>query len=282
MNLLRSCALVMVGLVIGVAAGNGAGASPDRAHNELRRAAVMPGSFGPISGLAFDGNALWITPDGRPLIHRVDPDSGRITRTFPFVTGETGGSAWDGRTLWQLAYRERAIYRVDVQTGRSERAFASPGEGMCSGMTFDGRFLWVANFDSGRLFQIDQQAGGRVVRSIAGHVETSGLAWDGRYLWSGLVLGVKDHDDATAATGFVQQQDPFSEEALSALPLPGVGPGTSDWLPGRERATRFWWYDGFHDRVVVLTHRGSPRDGSRPTVLSWFMRAFVNRHGEDR
>ena len=246
--------VLLFGVSVGAAAGGAIAARAPGVEHTLTRAGVLGADFGSISGLAYDGFNLWITLDGRPIIHAVEPDSGRILRSIPFATGDTGGSAWDGRVLWQLAYLERMIYRVDPQTGRFESAFASPGTGQCSGMTFDGRYLWVANFDAERIFQIDQEDGGRIVRSIEGHFETTGLAWDGRFLWSGVLVGTKTHSEVTPHTGFVQQQDPASEETLTVVPVPGVGPGTSDWLPGRARASRFWWYDGVHRRVLVLTN----------------------------
>lgn len=263
MNTLRSFLLVLAGAVAGAALV----LAHEHPTDALEQTGVLSQSLGSVSGLAYDGSALWVTLDGRPSILRVDPQSGRITRSIRFATGDTGGNAWDGRVLWQIAYRERAIYRVDVASGRYERAFPSPGEGMCSGMTFDGRHLWVANFDAGKVFQIDPRAQGRVVRTIAGHLESTGLAWDGRYLWSGLLLGVSTHDAPTPSTGFVQQQDVDTEEVLTAVAVAGVGPGTSDWVPGSLGATRFWWYDGFHDRVVVLSRRPS-----------WSLRALW-RHG---
>jgi hypothetical protein len=216
---------------------------------------VFPWNNGSVSGFAFDGHALWITRDGAPFIHRVDPDSGAITRTIRFVTGDTGGSAWDGRTLWQIAYLDRAVYAVDVERSVATRAFETPGTGLCAGMTFDGRYLWIANFEDARIYRVDPTAGGRIVDSIAGQLETTGLAWDGRSLWTGLLVGTKTHDEETPYTGFVQQLAGTSLPPRQVWPVPGVGPGASDWLPGMAEATKFWWYDGFHKRVVVMRRR---------------------------
>lgn len=216
---------------------------------------VFPWNGGSVSGFAFDGKALWITRDGAPFIHRVDPVSGAVTRTIRFVTGDTGGSAWDGRTLWQIAYLERMVYAIDVQRGVTTRAFSTPGKGLCAGMTFDGRYLWIANFEEARIYRVDPEAGGRVVGSIAGEFETTGLAWDGRSLWTGILVGTKTHDEATPYTGFVQQLAGTSPPPRQVWPVPGVGPGASDWLPGRAEATTFWWYDGFHKRVLVMRRR---------------------------
>ena len=219
---------------------------------------VFPWNGGSVSGFAFDGTALWITRDGAPLIQRVDPESGAVTRTIRFVTGDTGGNAWDGRTLWQIAYLERMVYAVDVERGSVTPAFSTPGKGMCAGMTFDGRHLWIANFDEARIYQVDAAAGGTVVSAIDGNFETTGLAWDGRSLWTGILVGTKTHDEATPYTGFVQELTSGSRAPRRVWPVPGVGPGASDWVPGKKHATKFWWYDGFHKRVLVMRARDTP------------------------
>jgi hypothetical protein len=219
---------------------------------------VFPWKGGSVSGFAFDGDALWITRDGAPLIHRVDPESGDVIRTLSFVTADTGGNAWDGRTLWQIAYLERMVYAVDVGSGRATAAFQTPGNGLCAGMTFDGRYLWIANFEEARIYRVDPQAGGAVIDAIDGNFETTGLAWDGRSLWTGILVGTKTHDEVTPYTGFVQQLDADSRAPRRVWPVPGVGPGASAWVPGAREATRFWWYDGFHKRVLVMERREPP------------------------
>jgi hypothetical protein len=204
----------------------------------------------PLSGLAWDGSSLWVTLDGSPVIRAVDPRTGAVRRSLPFATPDTGGSAWDGRWLWQIAYLDRTIHKIDLRTGVVVGRIPTPGEGLCSGMTFDGRLLWVANFDDRRIYAIDPEDEGRTVTAIDGHFETTGLAWDGRHLWSGLLVGTVTHDEPTPYTGFVQQMRLDTGATLRVLSVPGVGPGTSDWLPGRPEARRFWWYDGFNRRVV--------------------------------
>lgn len=225
-----------------------------------------------VSGLAYDGRWLWVTLDGKPVIWRMDPASGQVSLTLSFATGDTGGSAWDGRWLWQLAYLDKQIHRVDLASGRTTATIPSPGRGLCSGMTYDGRHLWVANFEDGRIYRLDPVRG-VVVDSIQGNFETTGLAWDGVHLWSGILVGTKTHDEATPYTGFVQERNLSRGETLRVVSLPGVGPGTSDWLPGRGQARRFWWYDGYHRRIVRLEFPAardtrSPADGMLP-FASW-------------
>jgi hypothetical protein len=204
----------------------------------------------PISGLAWDGHSLWMTLDGEATICQVNPRTGAVGRRLTFVSPDTAGSAFDGRFLWQLAYKDRTIHRIDLGSGRSVGTIPAPGKGGCSGLTYDGRHLWAASFDDARIYQIDQTQGGRVLRSVPGLFESTGLAWDGEHLWHGILVGAKEHDAAPPQWGFIEQRDLWRDATLRVLPLPGVGPGTAEWLPGQARATSFWWYDGYNRRVV--------------------------------
>jgi hypothetical protein len=203
-----------------------------------------------VSGIVYDGASLWITIDGGQVIYQVDEKTNAVRRKIPFFEHESGGSAWDGRYFWQLAWVSKKIYKMDLKSGAILESFHSPGTGMCSGVTYDGRYLWVANFEDGKIYQIDQNHAGRILRTIDGLPEVTGLAWDGKYLWNGILVDTKSHDEATPYTGFFQQRDLQTMHTLRVIPIPGIGPGTSDWLPGGPFARRFWWYDGFYNRIV--------------------------------
>jgi hypothetical protein len=214
---------------------------------------TVPTKLTNLSGVAFDGEKLWLTPDGTGKIYRVDPVTGKTEREITFPGLDAGGSAWDGRYLWQLAYNDRKIYKLNVETGKVEDVLPSPGKGRCSGVAFDGRYLWLANWEDERIYRIDPQRRGAVVSSLQSDFETTGLVWDGRHLWNGIMVGAEiEHDAAAPPTGFVQQRDVKTNEILRVFSIPGVGPGTSEWVPGGEQADRFWWYDHFHGKVVRL------------------------------
>lgn len=240
------CLVLLLAAVPALALWSCGGASEPRIR-------VVPTPLTDISGISWDGGALWITIDGTGAIHRVDPATGSVERTLRAPAHDTGGSAWLDGELYQLAYLEKRIYRIDPASGVVLGSFPSPGDGMCSGMTSDGRYLWVVNWEDERIYKADPRREGRVLESYEADFETTGLAWDGRYLWNGVLVGTTvDHDEETPYTGFVQQTDPPRRVTHRVLPLPGVFGGTSDWLPGAPRATRMWWYDGYHDRLVEI------------------------------
>jgi hypothetical protein len=227
------------------------------AARDLPRVSALWDQKQPVSSFAWDGRSLWVTLDGEPVICQTDPRTGAVSRRIPFVTGDTAGSAWDGRWLWQIAYKDRTIHKIDLQSGRSVGTLPTPGVGLCCGMTFDGQYLWVANFDDARIYQIDPAQGGKVLRAVRGLFESTGLAWDGRRLWHGILVGTKVHDEPTPYFGFIEERDPLSDVTGRVVALPGVGPGTAEWLPGRGVARRFWWYDGYHKRVVRVELPGA-------------------------
>jgi hypothetical protein len=218
--------------------------------NALPSFATFPAPDHNVSGISYDGSSLWITIDGGQMIYQVDEKTNAVRRKIPFFEHESGGSAWDGKYLWQLAWVSKKIYKLDLSSGSILEVFHTPGAGMCSGMTYDGKYLWVANFEDGKIYQIDQTRGGSILRTIDGLSEVTGLAWDGRRLWNGILVGTKSHDEATPYTGFFQERDLSTMQTLRVIPLPGIGPGTSDWLPGGPLSRRFWWYDGFYNRMV--------------------------------
>lgn len=226
-----------------------------RPVDEPRRR-VVPAPVTDVSGLAWDGERLWVTAEGTGRAVRVDPDTGAVEGAVGLPVRETGGSAWVDGELYQLGWSARRIYRIDPASGRVLGSFPSPGRGMSSGMTYDGRHLWVANWEDPALYRVDPRRGGRTVASRPGGFEVTGLAWDGRHLWNGLLVGPsEDHAAPPPLTGFVQAVDLANGRTVRALPVSGVFAGTTDWVPGRGPARRMWWFDGRHQELVEFSWR---------------------------
>ena len=217
---------------------------------------ISPIALKNIAGMAWDGKKLWISVDGEGAIYRVDPDSGRVERRLAFSSHEIAGSAWDGNALWQISYKARTISRIDPATGKVTAVLPTPGAGECSGMTFGGGRFWIANYDTEKIYAVEPR-NGRIVGQIEGNHETTGLAWDDGHLWAGFVLPSKAATEASPRIGFIEEIDPRSQLPIRSLPLAGVAAGTTDATAASPRATRMWWYDGYHERVIEfrLHHR---------------------------
>src|SRR5205085_8100163 len=63
---------------------------------------------------------------------------------------------------------------------------------------------------------------------------------------------MKTRNEEIHYMGFVQQRDLVTQETLKVLAVPGVTGGTSDWTAARGVASKFWWYDGYHHRIVKI------------------------------
>ena len=212
-----------------------------------------------VSGLSYDGNFLWVTLDGEPWILKIDPESGEELQRIPFFTKNTGGSAFDGKYLWQIAYLDRTISKINLESGEVLMKIVTPGLGnsMSAGMTFDGQYLWVSNFDDGNIYQIDPEEPTRQNQIIKGGFTTTGLAWDGVSIWNGILVGVtKDHGMVTPKGGYVQKRNMKPNSINSdSFSLSGVGPGTSDWIEGEVVSSKFWWFSGVNNQIMVVKLR---------------------------
>ncbi|MEM9553564.1 MAG: glutaminyl-peptide cyclotransferase [Acidobacteriota bacterium] len=243
----------------------------ERAEGERveRRSLTSPGE---ITGLSYDGEVLWTTLEGEGLLYRLDPETGDVLGRQEIPWTATGGSAWDGEYLWQMAWEADTIYKLEMPEGRVVDSIPTPGEGSCAGLTFDGTHLWVANWDDYLIFKVDQRSNGEVLATYKGNYETTGLAWDGRRMWTGLLIGTQYHGEEVPETAFIQRWRPetSSTEAIDTdmvLAIDGVGPGTSNWLPGVEKADRFWWWDAFNRELVIVDISPTPVAGLRNLAI---------------
>ncbi|GAJ23866.1 unnamed protein product, partial [marine sediment metagenome] len=95
-------------------------------------------------GLTFDGRCLWESDVDNQLIHQIDPETGRVIRSFAAPGTTPRGLAFDGHKLWYTDGGTNLIYQIDPETGRVIRSFAAPAINP-RGLTFDGRTLWYTD-----------------------------------------------------------------------------------------------------------------------------------------
>ncbi len=104
------------------------------------------------SGLTWAEGALWVGQYRDRKIHRIDPDTGAITKTIEsdrFVTGVT----WTGGELWHATWEgdDSDLRRVDPQTGEVlEHHDMPPGVGI-AGLSSDGERFYCGSGKDGRV-----------------------------------------------------------------------------------------------------------------------------------
>jgi hypothetical protein len=94
------------------------------------------------SGLAWDGDALWLSVYGNsPRMYRLDRASGALLGSFQSPTESVLGIAWSGGYLYGVDAGNRQIYKMNPFTGETIDS-ASWQVPHPLGLVSDGPFLW--------------------------------------------------------------------------------------------------------------------------------------------
>ena len=101
--------------------------------------ATIPTPGGTDSGLAWAEGTLWVGQYRERKIHQIDPETGRILRTFESNRFVTGVSWVDGE-LWHGTWEENEsdLRRVDPETGEVLEHVQMPAGVFVSGLESDG------------------------------------------------------------------------------------------------------------------------------------------------
>ena len=139
-----------------------------------------PGGF--CTGLAFDGECLWVADYQADKLFKIDPDTGGIIGSVPSPGFWPMGLAWDGKTLWNVDRKRDKIFQVDPKDGTILKVIDAPCKEP-EGLAWDGKTLWVSEYKKGKIIKIDLSDGTAVQTLTAPAGYPGGLAFDGMYLW---------------------------------------------------------------------------------------------------
>lgn len=150
------------------------------APGDVVRQFPTPGSC--PTGLAFDGQSLWLADRLSDLIYRIDPETGRTVESFPAPGFQIEGLACEGKLLWLLDNDGGKALQWDPKTGIVEKQLTLHC-GSPQGLAFDGEHLWVGDIKRHLLCKISTEDGTTITEIPSPSAEPHGLAYDGRYLW---------------------------------------------------------------------------------------------------
>jgi outer membrane protein assembly factor BamB len=177
-----------------------------------------------VGGVAFDGDALWISTFTRPdqfRLLRVLRETGEVRRELQASRLVTG-IAWDGSHLW--AASEAGIDCLDPETGTVVRTLPLPDEWFISGLAWDGEFLWVGAHDKRRIHKVDPDTG-KVLQTIQSDRLVTGITWVGRELWHAVapeeVESAVEIRKLDSESGLVMERVPI-EHLISGLAFDGT------------------------------------------------------------
>lgn len=166
------------------------------------------------TGLAWDGQYLWVADIGTNRIYKLDPLNGNVVLSFPGPTNATiNGLTWDGQYLWCSDNGDNnIIYKLETDSGKAVHSFKAP-TGSPRGLAFDGKYLWYQDSATDFLYKIDTLSGTILQSFEAPSGNNRGLAWDGKRLWS----SDKEYDELYLI-------DTTYQSIIRILPSPGTYP----------------------------------------------------------
>lgn len=212
------------------------------------------------TGLAFDGENLWISSTNEHKICSMDPDTGSLLRELNISITSPWGLAWGMGSLWVADFDTLRIYRVDVNSGRIMQNIIAPGVAP-TGLSWDGTNLWVSDFSSHKFFKVDSTSG-VVLRSFEtptpGH-NPSGLAWDGSNLWL-----------ADMSASYVFKVEPGEGDAVSNYYSPGYYPSDLTW-----DGKHLWVLDYSKSMVYKALPGEQAYQTTQLSVPTWFWLALT-------
>ncbi len=142
----------------------------------------IPAPASASTGLAFDGQNIWVADRLADSLYAIDPVTGKVVRSLPAPGFVPLGLAWDGKSLWCVDGEEARICQLDVTTGVTLRSLESPTKSP-EGLAWDGKYLWLCDGTEDVLCQISTEDGTTIISYRAPSDASSGLTWWNNYLW---------------------------------------------------------------------------------------------------
>jgi hypothetical protein len=211
------------------------------------------------TGIAFDGENLWISSANEGAIYKIEPSTGVILSSLETNLKSPWGMAWDGSLLWVTDFDTMRIYGVDTITSKIVSSIATP-DGTPTGLTWDGDLV-LADFEAHKIFHLDPMSGaiiGEFTVPSPGY-NPSGLAWDGENLWV-----------ADMSASYIFMLDPINGDVLAYYYSPGYYPSDLAWDNG------YLWVLDYSTSTVYKTEPGERAvETINVKAPSWLSLAFI-------
>jgi len=134
------------------------------------------------TGLAFDGKHLWLADNFTDKIYKIDPENGKVIKSFTSPGHNPEGLTWDGNHLWHIDAEEDHMYKIDPETGTALSVLESNSPDPRD-LAWDGKYVWIIDHKKDILLKVSPVDGMMVQNFPSPAREPSGLTFDGKYLW---------------------------------------------------------------------------------------------------
>ena len=136
-----------------------------------------------ISGIAYDGNDLWLGVKNTNQVVQVNIVNGAQIKALNLLRGDVGCLAYAAGRLYVADKLSNTILVVDPDSGTIEKTISQPGFTI-NGLVLDDSNLWTIDASQNKIFRLD--ASGSAVnvyqppsRSAAGLAFSQGFIWCG-------------------------------------------------------------------------------------------------------
>jgi DNA-binding beta-propeller fold protein YncE len=134
------------------------------------------------TGLAWDGNFLWVADRKTDTLYQVDPADGSVIKSIPSPAFWPMGLTWDGMYLWNADIGEEVLYKIDPESGQVVFSISTPCPSP-RGLAYDGNNLWLCDDTEDKIYRVSPEDGTIISSFPSPSSNPTGLSYDGQYLW---------------------------------------------------------------------------------------------------
>ena len=149
----------------------------------------FPTPAGCPSGLAWDGQYLWLADWREASLYKIDPTSGKVLASIPAPCFKPQGLAWGHGRLFVSdcqtfvnEYQAGVVYVLDPETETVETSYTTPGPSPRD-VGFDGQYLLVVDDKEDKVYKLNPDDGTTITSFDAPDRNGQGLCFDGNSLW---------------------------------------------------------------------------------------------------
>ncbi len=141
----------------------------------------------PVSGIAYDGNDLWLGIKNSNQVVQVNIVNGAQIRMLNLLRGNIGCMAFGAERLYIVDKQSNTILVVNTDSGTIEKTVNQPGFTI-DGLVSDGSNLWTIDASQNKIFRLDN-AGVALNAYEPPSRSAAGLAFAQGYIWCGDQMG---------------------------------------------------------------------------------------------
>jgi DNA-binding beta-propeller fold protein YncE len=142
----------------------------------------------PVSGIAYDGQDLWLSIKGTSQMAQVNIVTGAQIKVLTLLRGDVGCLAYEAERLYVADKLSNTILVVNTDSGTIEKSISQPGYSI-NGLVLDGSNLWTIDASQNKIFRLDQ-AGATVNIYQPPSRSAVGLAFAQGFIWCGDQTGI--------------------------------------------------------------------------------------------